>query len=127
MTAPESLTRRERQVMDVVYELGEASAKQVREKLPNALSYSAVRAVLSRLLDRGHLKYRQIGPRYVYMAAQSKTKASQAALKRIVDMFFDGSPAHTMTALLGISAEQLTREELDELERAIAAAKESEG
>lgn len=124
MPKPEVLTRRERQVMDVVYALDEATAKEVQQRLPDSPSYSAVRAVLSRLVDQGHLKHRSDGPRYVYSAAQPKRKASQAALKRIVDTFFDGSPVRTMNALLGISAAQMTREELDELARLVAEAAE---
>lgn len=124
MRRPESLTRRESEVMDVVYELGEATAKEVQQRLPRPPSYSAVRAVLSRLVEQGHLKYRESGPRYVYAPASGKKKARQAALKKLVDTFFDGSPLHTMNALLGISASELTKEELDELARAIEEAKE---
>jgi BlaI family transcriptional regulator, penicillinase repressor len=124
MRKPESLTRRESQVMDVIYELGEASAKEVQQRLPKPPSYSAVRAVLSRLVEQGHLKYRASGPRYVYAPATGKQKARQAALRKLVDTFFDGSPLHTMNALLGISASELTKEELDELAKAIEEAKE---
>lgn len=124
MSDRESLTRRESQVMDVIYELGEATAREVQERLPKAPSYSAVRAVLSRLVEQGHLKYRESGPRYVYVLASGRKKARQAALRKLVDTFFDGSTLHTMNALLGISASELTREELDELARAIEEAKE---
>lgn len=124
MPEPANLTRRESQVMDVIHELESATAKEIQERLAEPLSYSAVRAVLSRLVDQGHLKHRSDGPRYVYSAAQPKRKASQAALKRIVDTFFDGSPVRTMNALLGISAAQMTREELDELARLVAEAAE---
>lgn len=122
MPKTEGLTRRERQVMDVIYELEEATAKEVRQHLPNAPSYSAVRAVLSRLVEQGHLRYRESGPRYVYAAAAGKRKIRQAALKRLVDTFFDGSPLRTMNALLGLSVDRLSKEELDELADTIAAA-----
>lgn len=124
MAKPDNLTRRESQVMDVVYELEEATAKEVQQRLPNPPSYSAVRAVLSRLVEQGHLKYRESGPRYVYTAAAGKKRIRQAALRKVVDTFFDGSPLRTMNALLGISARELSKEELDELARAIAAATE---
>lgn len=119
MPEPVSLTRREQQVMDVICELEEATAKEVRARLPDPPSYSAVRAVLSRLVDRGHLKYREQGPRYVYTAAIGKQRMRQAALRKIVNTFFDGSPLRTMNALLGISANQLSKEELDQLAEAI--------
>lgn len=119
MATPGSLTRREQQVMDVIYELGEATAKEVRARLADPPSYSAVRAVLSRLVEQGHLKYREAGPRYVYSAALGRTRLRHAALRKVVDTFFEGSPLRTMNALLGISARELSPEELDELARAI--------
>jgi predicted transcriptional regulator len=124
MSKPESLTRRERQVMDAIYALEEATAKEVRQRLPNPPSYSAVRAVLSRLVEQGHLKYREAGPRYVYSAAAGKTRVRHAALRKLVDTFFGGSPLRTMNALLGLSADELSKEELDELAKAIAEAAE---
>lgn len=126
LTPESSLTRRERQVMDAIYELGEATAKEVHERIPNPPSYSAVRAVLTRLVEQGHLKVRQAGPRYVYTPAGGKKRARQAALRKLVDTFFDGSPIRTITALIDMSAKQLSDEEIEELERAIAAAREKE-
>jgi len=124
MSKPETLTRRERQVMDAVYALGEATAKEVQQRIPDPPSYSAVRAVLTRLVDQGHLKYRESGPRYVYTAAVGRKRVGQAALKKIVDTFFDGSPLRTMNALLGISADELSKDELEELAKAIQQARE---
>jgi len=124
MSRSDLLSRRERQVMDVIYELGEATAREVQERLPNAPSYSAVRAVLTRLVDQGQLRYRESGPRYVYKAAEQRTRIRAAALRRTVDTFFEGSAAHAINALLGISATELSREELDELAKAIEAARE---
>jgi BlaI family transcriptional regulator, penicillinase repressor len=120
----EGLSRREHQAMDAVHELGEATAKEVQAKLPDPPSYSAVRAVLTRLVDRGHLKYRESGARYVYSAAKGKQRTRQEALKRLVNTFFDGSPLQAMNALLGVSADKLSREELDELGRLVAEARE---
>ena len=124
---PESgLTRRESQVMDVVYELEEATAKEIQERMPNPPSYSAVRAVLTRLVEQGQLKYRQSGPRYVYAPAAGKKRVRQAALRKLVDTFFDGSPVRTLSALIDMSARDLTDDELAQLEQAIAAAREKE-
>lgn len=121
-----SLTRRESQVMDVVYELEEATAKEIQERMPNPPSYSAVRAVLTRLVEQGHLKYRQSGPRYVYAPAAGKKRVRQAALRKLIDTFFDGSPVRTLSALIDMSARDLTDDELAQLEQAIAAAREKE-
>jgi len=124
MPEPDQLSRRERQAMDVIYELGEATAREVQQRLPNAPSYSAVRAVLTRLVEQGHLRYRESGPRYVYKAVEQRTRLRTAALRKTVDTFFGGSVAHAINALLGISAKDLSQEELDELARAIEAARE---
>ena len=126
MPKSDHLSRRERQVMDVVYELDEATAREVQERLPNAPSYSAVRAVLTRLVDQGHLRYRESGPRYVYKPAEQRTRIRTAALRKTVDTFFEGSAASAISALLGISANELSQEELDELAKAIEAAKEKD-
>lgn len=125
MGHPDTLTRRERQVMDAIYEMEEATAREVQRRLPNPPSYSAVRAVLTRLVEQGLLRYRQAGPRYVYSAAAGRKRARQAALRKVVDTFFDGSPLRTMNALLGISAGDLSKEQMDELARAIADATEA--
>lgn len=120
----ERLSRRERQVMDVIYELEEATAKEVQRRLPDPPSYSAVRAVLSRLVEQGQLKYRESGPRYIYAARQSRQKLRHAALQRLMDTLFGGSPLRMINALLGISARRMSKEELDELAKTIAEAAE---
>ena len=125
MAKPDTLTRRERQVMDAIHALEEATAREVQERLPNPPSYSAVRAVLARLVEQGLLRYRQAGPRYVYTAAAGRKRARQAALRKVVDTFFEGSPLRTMNALLGISTNDLSQEQIDELARAIADATEA--
>jgi len=112
--------------MDAVYELEEATAKEVRERMPNAPSDSAVRAVLTRLVERGLLKVRQAGPRYVYSPAAGKKRVRQAALRKLVDTFFEGSPIGTMNALIDMSARELSDAELAQLEKAIADAREKE-
>lgn len=125
MGKPDTLTRRERQVMDAIYALEEATAREVQERLPSPPGYSAVRAVLARLVAQGLLKYREAGPRYVYSAAAGRKRARQAALRKVVDTFFDGSPLRTMNALLNISADDLSKEQIDELAKAIAEAAET--
>jgi len=123
MATDEKLTRRERQVMDVIFTLGKGSVTDVRNKLPDALSYSADRAVLTRLVNKGELKISEDGPRYVYSPATNLLRARKTALQKIKDTFFGGSSLQTMTALLGETAEELSREELEELEALVAEAK----
>lgn len=112
------LTRRERQIMDVVYELEGATAAEVHERLPDPPSYSAVRAMLARLESKGHLKHTQDGPRYVFHALVPRATARRRALDRLVKVFFDDSPAKAVNALLDTS-DSLSDEELKELRRAI--------
>jgi predicted transcriptional regulator len=117
------LSRRERQIMDVVYELGGATAAEIHDRLPAPPSYSAVRAMLARLEEKGHLKHTQDGPRYVYHAIVTRAAASRTALERLVKVFFDDSPAKAVNALLD-SSENLTEQELVELRQAIDEARE---
>lgn len=105
------LTRRERQIMDVLYEQGEASVGEVRRALPNAPSYSAVRALMRKLLDKGHASYREDGTRYVYRPVLARNRARRSALQRVVNTFFDGSAADAVVGLLG-NERNLTEEEL---------------
>ena len=105
------LTRRERQIMDVLYEQGEASVGEVRRALPNAPSYSAVRALMRKLLDKGHAAYREDGARYVYRPVLARNRARRSALQRVVNTFFDGSAADAVVGLLG-NERDLTEEEL---------------
>lgn len=105
------LTRRERQIMDVLYEQGEASVGEVRRALPNAPSYSAVRALMRKLLDKGHASYREDGARYVYRPVLARNRARRSALQRVVNTFFDGSAADAVVGLLG-NERDLTEEEL---------------
>ncbi|MXY56500.1 MAG: BlaI/MecI/CopY family transcriptional regulator [Gammaproteobacteria bacterium] len=105
------LTRRERQIMDVLYERGEASVGEVRRALPHAPSYSAVRALMRKLLDKGHASYREDGARYVYRPVLARNRARRSALQRVVNTFFDGSAADAVVGLLG-NERDLTEEEL---------------
>ena len=122
---PESVTlsRRERQIMDILYRLGSATAAEVQEHLPEAPSYSAVRALLRILEDKGHLKHEYDGPRYVYAPIVSRPVAQKSALKQIVRTFFDGSASQAVAALLDMSAKDLSESELERLANLVEQAK----
>jgi predicted transcriptional regulator len=111
MRTDKSLSRRERQIMDIVYEMKEATAQQVLERLPSPPSYSAVRALLRVLERKGHLVHRQDGPRYVYVPRLAKDKARQSALAHLRRTFFDGSTADIVAALLDMSEDDLSDED----------------
>jgi predicted transcriptional regulator len=108
--------------MDIVYELNGATAADIQARLPDAPSNSAVRALLVRLEDKGHLQHSQDGPRYVYRARVPRAAARQRALQRLVRVFFEDSPTKAVNALLD-STTSLSDAELDELKRAIDAAR----
>jgi len=109
------LSRRERQIMDILYARGTASVADVLDNLPDPPSYSAVRAMLRVLEDKGHLKHRQEGPRYVYEPIQSRARARRSAMQRLVQTFFDGSTEQTVAALLDLKGDQLDDAELRRL------------
>jgi BlaI family transcriptional regulator, penicillinase repressor len=117
------LSRRERQIMDIVYRSGRATAAQILRELPDPPSYSAVRALLRILVDKGHLRHEQDGPRYVYSPTVSRKKARSTALAQVVRTFFGGSPTQAVSALLDSSLGRLSSAELDELSALIAAAR----
>ncbi|HVF38850.1 MAG TPA: BlaI/MecI/CopY family transcriptional regulator [Gemmatimonadaceae bacterium] len=118
-----TLSRRERQIMDIVYRLGSATAAEVQQNMTEAPSYSAVRALLRILEDKGHLKHAYDGPRYVYAPVVSRPVAQKSALKQMVRTFFDGSTSQAVAALLDMSARDLSEGELDRLSRIVAQAK----
>ena len=101
--------------MDILLRLGSASASDVRTELPDPPSYSAVRTMLSRLEDKGHVSHEQDGPRYLYRAAIDAESARESALERTVRTFFEGSPGKTVAALLDRSSTELSDQELGEL------------
>jgi predicted transcriptional regulator len=113
------LSRRERQIMDVIYRLGGATAQEIQANLPDPPSYSAVRGLLRVLEEKGHAKHRQDGPRYVYQATVPRDRARRTALEQMLKTFFDGSPTQAVAALLDLSGRDLTSEELDRLEALI--------
>jgi len=118
-----SLSRRERQIMDIVYEMKEVSALQVMERLPSPPSYSAVRALLKVLEQKGHLLHRQDGPRYVFTPRLPKDKARKSALSHLMRTFFDGSTESVVAALLDISEDNLSEEDYRRLTELIEKAR----
>ena len=123
MSALTGLSRRERQIMDILYQRGKASASEVREAMPDAPSYSAVRAMLRVLEEKGHARHVEEGLKYVYVPVVAREKAKKSAVKHVLDTFFAGSPEQIVAALLDVSAEKLTREELDRMADLIEKAK----
>lgn len=110
----EKLSRREREIIDALFALGDrASTEEIRERLTDPPSYSAVRAMLVRLEAKGHVRHREEGPRYVYTPTKSRARAQKNALSALVRVFFGGSPRETATALL--KQEQWSDEELEAL------------
>ncbi len=124
MRNDKSLSRRERQIMDIVYELKEVSALQVLERLPSPPSYSAVRALLRVLEQKGHLLHRQDGPRYVFTARLPKDKARKNALSHLMTTFFDGSTESVVAALLDLSEDNLSEDDYRRLTELIEKARQ---
>jgi len=120
------LSRRERQIMDVVYARGTATAKQVLEGLPDPPSNSAVRTHLSILEEKGHLKHSKKGREYVYRPTRPRGKAGRSAVRRVVDVFFGGSLSDAVAAHLVDPETKLTDEELSALEALVRRAREKE-
>ncbi len=120
------LSRRERQIMTIVYERGQATAAEVRERMPDAPSNSAVRAMLRILEDKGHLRHEQDGPRYVFLPTVPREEASETALRRLVRTFFGGSPEGAMAALLDLESDQLDEEALQRIAKRIEEARGEE-
>lgn len=119
MPDPRQLSRRERQIMNAIYRLGRATAQEVRNDMPEPPSYSAVRALLRVLEDKGHARHHQDGPRYVYSPTVPRDTARRSALEGVVRTFFDGSPGSAVAALLELSSADLDDDELDRLQARI--------
>jgi predicted transcriptional regulator len=111
MKGQKNLSRRERQIMDVIYTLQEATVNQVLERLPSPPSYSAVRALLRVLEQKGHLVHRQDGPRYIYVPTLPRERARRSALKHLLQTFFDDSTEDVVAALLDLSEDNLSPED----------------
>jgi BlaI family transcriptional regulator, penicillinase repressor len=117
------LSRREREILDVLFALGdEASAEEIRERLSDPPSYSAVRAMLAKLEAKGGLRHREKGLRYVYSPTTPRRTARKSALRKLVDVFFDGSKTNVVNTLL--SEEKWSDDELDALAREIERARQ---
>lgn len=114
-----NLSKRERQIMDILYRLGQASAAEVQSNLPDPPSYSAVRATLRILEEKGHVQHQQDGPRYVFRPAVARDKATRSAIRHLVKTFFNGSAEQAVATLLDESTSKLTTEELDRLSELI--------
>ena len=117
------LSRRERECLDILYKSGEATVAEVQEAMSDPPSYSAVRAMMRILEEKGHLTHRHDGPRYVYSPVVPRTAARQSALKQLVKTFFDGSATQAVAALLDMSESRLTPAEADQLATLIDRAK----
>ena len=113
------LGRRERQIMDAIHQLGEASVNDVLARLPQPPSYSAVRTMMRLLEEKGFLKHRRVGMKYVYRSTQAPAEARRSALKHLLKTFFGGSPGDAVAAVLDLSGDRISPEELDRLARLI--------
>ena len=113
------LSRRERQIIDILYAQGRATAAEVQAALPDPPSYSAVRAMLRILEEKGHVRHEQDGPRYVYLPTLARENAKRSALRHMLQTFFDGSAEQAISALLDDSSARLSDRELDRLARLI--------
>jgi predicted transcriptional regulator len=124
MKGHKNLSRRERQIMDIIYEHGEASAAQVLNRLPNPPSYSAVRALLRILEEKGHLSHRQEGPRYMFTPTVPRKTARENALKDLLKTFFNNSAEEAVAALLDLSEDPLSDEDYRRILELIEEARE---
>src|SRR5437868_13779763 len=127
MTKPthQDVSRRERQILDILYQRGRSTAAEVQPALPEPPSYSAVRALLRILEEKGHVRHEQDGPRYVYLPTLARDNAKRSALRHILQTFFDGSAEQAISALLDESSTKLSSAELDRLARLIDGARKS--
>ena len=117
------LSRRERQIIDILYTQGQATAAEVQAALPDPPSYSAVRAMLRILEEKGHVRHQEDGPRYLYVPTLARESAKKSALKHMLQTFFDGSAEEAISALLDDQSARLSEAELDRLARMIQQAR----
>ncbi len=119
MTASRDLSRRERQIMDVIYRMSEATAKDVMKALEDAPSYSSVRTLLGKLVEKGHIAHRESGLKYVYYPLVERQTASVSALSNVVKTFFGDSPFLAVNSLLDMSDGDISDDELERLNKLI--------
>lgn len=117
------LSRRESEMMDIIYAMERATAAEVRDRMVDPPSYSAVRATLRILEEKGHVSHEQDGPRYIYRPTVPREAARKSAVRHLIDTFFDGSAHHAVAALIDMEDGNLTQDELDRLSAMIARAK----
>ena len=121
------LTRREREIMDILYRRGRATAGEVMQDLTGEPSYSTVRAQLRVLKEKGHVRYEEQGLRYVYLPIVPRHEVRQSALRRMVKTFFEGSTQKVVAALLGSEGSRVSREELDRIAELVEKARKNRG
>jgi BlaI family penicillinase repressor len=121
--SPPDLSRRERQILDVLYKTGRATAAEVQEAMPAAPSYSAVRTLLRILEDKGHVRHEQDGSRYVYLPIVARDAAKRSALRHLLNTFFEGSTTQAIAALLDEDSSRLSNADWDRLNAAIKRAR----
>ena len=122
-TKPDPLTRREREIMDILHKRGRATAHEVLADLADPPSYSAVRTFLRLLEERGHVRHEQDGPRYVYTPTVARREAQRSAIAHLVDTFFDGSVEDAVATLVESSKPKLSAQELDRIAALVTKAK----
>ena len=122
-TTDRDLSRRERQIMDILHRAGHATAAEVLDGLPDAPSYSAVRALLRILETKGHIRHEEEGRAYVYMPMARRADARQSALSHLLKTFFDNSAEQAVAALLAIKGERMSDAELSRMSKLIESAK----
>jgi predicted transcriptional regulator len=118
------LSRRERQIMDVLYRLGRATAAEVHAHIPDPPSYSAVRAMLRVLEDKGHIRHEAQDLRYIFIPVVTRERARRSAVRHLLDTFFEGSPEQAVATLLDMSGRNLSAEEFDRLAALIEKARQ---
>jgi predicted transcriptional regulator len=121
-----ALSRRERQVMDILFQRGQATAAEVMGDLPDPPTYSSVRSILSILVEKGHVTHREEGLRYVYLPAANTKHAREEALRHVIRTFFNGSTDQTIAAVLRMSDSKLSEKEIEQLQARIRTAQTRE-
>jgi BlaI family penicillinase repressor len=120
-----SLSRREREIMDILYSLGQATGPEVHERLSGEPTYSTVRTILRILERKGHVRHNEDGQRYIYLPAVAREAAKKSAMQRLIATFFDGSAKAAAAALIDPNSSQLSEEDLKELQSMIRAARKA--
>ena len=121
------LSRRERQIMDILFREGQGTASEVQSAMADAPSYSAVRAMLRILEDKGHIRHEQDGPRYIYKPVIARERAKRSAMRHLLHTFFEGSHEQAVAALLDEASTSLSEQELDRLAKVIERRRAKEG